>query len=162
MRRDLRPKPCFRIRYIDADKIKERRSYDPNLLHGMRDPFVQISQIRTRASCEVLHRWDRSRLHTGRSHLSRMWTVLRSASNHPWPIGKQNHPGESLRAPVEPKQRASRDVPGIPNRVFWGLARTRACPLILRSDFPPGEFSIVSPKSRAVILGAWHGLVPVP
>ena len=104
MRRDLRPKPCFRIRYIDADKIRERSSYDPNLLHGMRDPFVQISQIRIRASREVLHRWDRSRLHTGRSHLSRMWTVLRSASNHPWPSGKQNHPGESLRAPVEPKR----------------------------------------------------------
>jgi len=31
-----------------------------------------------------------------------------------------------------------------------------------RSDFPPGEFSIVSPKPRAVVLGAWHGIVPVP
>ena len=145
MRRDLRPKPCFRIRYIDADKIKERRSYDPNLLHGMRDPFVQISQIRIRASREVLHRWDRSRLHTGRSHLSRMWTVLRSASNHPRPLGKQNHPGEGLRAPVEPKQTAVRKFPwnsqaaserqprnecSDPSRGFWGLARNRACSLI--------------------------------
>ena len=123
--------------HCNGDKIRKRRSYDPNLLYGMWDPSVQVPQGWTGASGEVLHRWDRSRLHTGRSHLSRMWTVLRSASNHPWPIGKQNHPRESLRAPVELKQTAVRKFPwnsqaaserqprnerSDPNRGSWGLA----------------------------------------